>query len=135
MFVARQSNHINEDLKRQWSSWNFGQDGFEGTFDELQAYLASADDSFPAQVSMFEIYPGQQSQFEFGELYPNYWVVKDTRFQGVAVNALPFSNLQDCINFMNTNPSFCGGDGDKVDTSSARLVWSSDDLHILEIED
>lgn len=35
MFVARQSNHIQEDIARNWSSWNFGQEGFSGSMNEL----------------------------------------------------------------------------------------------------
>ena len=31
MFIARKSENIQEDIKRNWSSWNFGQLGFDGT--------------------------------------------------------------------------------------------------------
>lgn len=34
-YIARFSNTIQEDIKRNWSSWNFGQDGITCTENEL----------------------------------------------------------------------------------------------------
>ena len=137
MFVARKSNNIESDMKRQWSSWNFGADGFTGTREELDAYLATATDENPVCISEFEIYAGQLRNFKFGELYANYWVVIDDRFTGLATNSLQCKTLDKAIAFMEENGSwFCGGDGcTHVDTTEAKLVWSKGDLHILEIED
>jgi hypothetical protein len=137
MFIARQSNHIQEDLKRGWSSWNFGLEGFEGTEQELKQYLNSATDEQPVYISALEIYASAVKKHQYGELYPNYWVVKDKAFNSsLAVNIIPAKTKEEAIQFIKANGSwFCGGDGDPVDTSAAKLVWSDGDIHILEIED
>lgn len=132
MLVARQSNHIQEDIKRNWSSWNFGQDGFTGTREEFEEFLATCDDDNPICLSMFEIYPDQIKGTRFGELYENYWVVVDDR-GGLACNILPQKNIGDAIEFLKNNPWFCGGDGNFIDCSNAKVVWSDGDIHILEI--
>ena len=49
IYLARKSNHIEEDMKRNWSSWNFGSEGFEGTKQELDNAIQEAienDSSF-----------------------------------------------------------------------------------------
>lgn len=46
MFIARQSSHIQEDIARNWSSWNFGNDGFEGTEEELNEAIEEAKDGY-----------------------------------------------------------------------------------------
>ena len=132
MLVARQSNHIQEDIKRNWSSWNFGKDGFEGTREELDSYLASATNDEPVYISGFEIYASQIRQFKFGELYANYWVAIDDR-GGLSCNVLDFSDVAAAAEFISENPWFCGGDGNFIDCSNAVIVWSKNDLHILEV--
>lgn len=132
-YAARQSNHIQEDIARNWSSWNFGQDGFYGTEDEFQAFLASATDAEPVELSMFELRPSDIRRSKFGELHPGYWVLVDDR-GGLSCNIIPAATAQQAIDFMNQNGSnFCGGDGNFVDCSDAKVIWSDGDIHILEI--
>lgn len=78
MYVARKSDNIQSDITRNWSSWSFGQEGFEGTKEELNELLDSITDENPAFISGFEIYPDFKKEFKFGELYANYWVAIDS---------------------------------------------------------
>ena len=132
MLVVRQSDHIQEDIKRNWSSWNFGQDGFKGTYEELEFYLSTCDEDSPVCISMFELYPDELERTKFDELYQNYWVVVDDR-GGLSVNILEQDNLDNAIAFVQNNRWFCGGDGNFVDASDAVVVWSDGNTHILEI--
>ena len=135
MYIARQSQNIESDIQRNWSSWNFGEDGFEGTFDELQQYLLSSTDDMPAEISMIEIYPRDIKRFQFGELYDNYWVVIDNinASGGLSCINLEACNLEDAIEEAKMATYCC--DGDCFDASEAILVYSSDDIHIFQIED
>lgn len=134
-FVARQSKHIHDDINRNWSSWNFGQDGFEGTEDEFKEFLASATDDYPIQLSMVELRPDEIRRSKFGQLYPNYWVLIDDR-GGLSCNIIPANTEAEAIDFMEKNGAgFCGGDGNFVDCCEAKIIWSDGDIHILEIPD
>jgi hypothetical protein len=134
-FVARQSQHIKDDITRGWSSWNFGQDGFEGTSEELGEALEAISDEMPLFISGMEIWPSNKAEFEIKQLYPNYWVVVDNENAagGLSCVELSSENLKDAIEESATADYF--GDGDSFDPSSAKLVWSSDDgyTHIFEI--
>lgn len=136
MYVARKSNHIQEDIKRNWSSWNFGQEGFNGTFSELKEYLNTATDSKSVWISGFDIYAEQVSEFSFGELYSNYWVAIDNvnAKDGLSAIELKSESLENAINEANTRTDYFG-DGISFDASEATLVYSNEDIHIFEIED
>ena len=134
MYVIRQSNHIREDLKRQWSSWNFGLEGFHGTYDELMSAFENTED-YPFCISGFEYYEKPRN-VQFGELYANYWVVIDENYTNrLACNIMDADTLEQAIEAVENGSVHPGGDGDKVDTSDAILVWSKDDYHVLYIED
>lgn len=133
-YYIRQSEHIQEDLKRGWSSWNFGEDGFFGTEEELENYLDGCKGNTPAMISGFEIFEDQQSEFEFGELHPGYWVVKDQDFSdSLACNKMESSTLQEAISDALKNGVGSCPDGVSL-PENAKLVWSSKDLHIFEAE-
>lgn len=134
MFVARKSNHIQEDIKRNWSSWNFGEEGFKGTENELNDYLAKATDENPVWISGFDIYPSQVNEFSFGELYENYWVAIDNvnARGGLSCIQLDAENLEDAINEANNRTDYFG-EGECFDASEAKLVYSNDDIHIFEL--
>lgn len=136
MYVVRQSSHIERDLQRQWSSWNFGLEGFHGSYDELMAAFEEAEESgIPVEISTFEYY-SKPRNVQFGELYENYWVVIDSNFTNtLACNIVEADTLEAAIELVYTNKVQPGGDGDMVDTSSAKVVWSMGDIHILYIED
>jgi hypothetical protein len=134
MFIARKSDHIQEDIKRNWSSWNFGQDGFKGTRDELNAYLSTCTDNSAVFISGFEIYADAVKGFEFGELYENYWVAIDRVNAPVGLSAVELSadNLHDAIKEA-TERSDYFGQGICFDARKAKLVHSDDDIHVFEI--
>lgn len=133
MFVARKSDHIQEDIKRNWSSWNFGQDGFKGTREEFDAYLATCTDSSSVIISGFDITAYDLKNCQFGELSENYWVVIDQRFinsiAGIELNA---DTIEEAIKEA-TNGADYTGDGIAFDARKAKLVHSDDDIHIFEI--
>lgn len=134
MYVARKSNHIEADIKRNWSSWNFGQEGFKGTRLELDDYLASATDENPVWISGFDIYPDQIREFAFGELYENYWVAIDNvnAAGGLSCIELDAENLEDAIKEANSRSDYFG-EGQSFDATSAKLVYSNEDIHIFEL--
>lgn len=134
MFIARKSDHIQEDIKRNWSSWNFGQDGFNGTREELDAYLATVTDSCAAFISGFEIYADAVKGFEFGELYANYWVAIDRVNAPFGISGIELSaeTLQEAI-IEATERTDYFGEGVCFDARKARLVHSDDDIHIFEV--
>lgn len=134
MFIARKSNHIQEDIKRNWSSWNFGRDGFTGTREELDAYLAECTMSSAVFISGFEIYADAVKDFEFGELYPGYWVAIDRTNApyGISGIELDAETLQEAIAEA-TERSDYFGQGVCFDARKAKLVHSADDIHIFEL--
>jgi hypothetical protein len=143
MFIARYSAHINQDIVRNWSSWNFGQEGFEGTYEELQNELSQITDEKPFWVSGFDIYPSQKNQFRFGELYSNYWVAIDTRGRGLSCHIIEDAEtFEQALSIVQSNKGLYDGtgDGDFIDCSGANVIYSEVGdgefgLHIIEIKD
>lgn len=134
MFVARKSNHIEEDIKRNWSSWNFGEAGFEGTRNELNDYLNSATDENPVFISGFDIYPDNVKEFTFGELYNNYFVAIDNinTPNGLSCIELEANTIEGAITEASERSDYWG-DGQSFDARQAKLVYSNDDIHVFEI--
>ncbi len=135
MFIVRQSEHINEDIKRNWSSWNYGLEGFEGTEEELEQELESITDERSFWISGFDIYPDNRNEFDIRELYSNYWVVVDTfHGYGLSCNILESDSIEESINEVTSDGFKIDlGEGDMVDCSEAKVVWSDDNIHILEV--
>lgn len=138
MYIVRKSENINEDIKRNWSSWNYGQEGFEGTKEELQKELDSITDEHSMWISGFDIYPDNRDEFTIRELYPNYWVVVDTfHGYGLSCNILDVETKEEAIEEVTTESFQMDlGDGDMLDCTKAELVWSSEDgfIHIIEVK-
>lgn len=134
MFVARKSNHIEADIKRNWSSWNFGEEGFKGTEDELNEYLAKSTDNSPVWISGFDIYPDHIKEFSFGELYENYWVAIDNvnARGGLSCISLDAENIEDAIKEAESRTDYFG-EGDCFDATEAKLIYSNNEIHIFEI--
>ena len=134
MFIARQSDHIEQDIKRNWSSWNFGEEGFEGTREELDEAIEEVTDTNPLWISGFEIYARDIDDYEFGELYKNYWVAIDrvNAPNGLSGVALDADTLEEAIEEATIRSDYFG-DGISFDASKAKLVKSIDDIHIFEI--
>lgn len=138
MFVARKADNIEADIKRNWSSWNFGTEGFEGTREELDnalSELSEEKDNY-LWVSGFEVRENDRKSYEFGELYSNYWVVIDrvNARNGLSCLILDAENLEDAISEATIRTDYWG-DGDSFDASEATLVYSKGDIHVFEIED
>lgn len=134
MFIARKSNHIESDIARNWSSWNFGEGGFAGTREELDAYLAECTMSSAVFISGFEIYADSVKGFEFGELYENYWVAIDRTNApyGISGIELDAETLQEAITEATEREDYFG-QGICFDARKAKLVHSDDDIHIFEL--
>ena len=134
MFIARKSNHIQEDIARNWSSWNFGEGGFCGTREDLDEYLATCSDSRACFISGFEIYADSVKSYEFGELYSGYWVAIDRVNASVGISGIELDadNLQDAIKEATGRTDYFG-QGICFDARKAKLVHSKDDIHIFEI--
>ena len=139
MYIARQSLHIQSDIQRNWSSWNFGQDGITCTYDELQAGIADAlENEQPIYISGFELWGDELRNADIRELYPNYWVLVDNVNGGGAIKGifgieLNSETLQDAIS--EAQASEYSGEGVRFDAQSAKLVWScpNNEIHIFEV--
>jgi|SRR5690606_3080688 hypothetical protein len=136
MFIARQSSHIQEDIKRNWSSWNFGQEGFNGTYDELHTAINEAiesDSSF--SISGFELWGSDIKNADIRELYAGYWVLVDNvngHGKGIFGTELKASTLSEAI--QESADAQYWGEGVRFDASDAKLVYSNKDIHIFEID-
>lgn len=132
-YFVRQSNHINDDLKRGWSSWNYGKLGIHATADEIKQMKRDAienGDSF--DISGFELWGDEIKNADMRELYANYWVLVDrSHGSGIAVNSLKAKNLKDAIAELETHEMDLG-DGEWIDADELDVVYSDGNLHILE---
>lgn len=134
MYIARLSRHIHDDIIRNWSSWNFGIDGFNGTYDDLKNAMKEAldnDDSF--YISGFDLYGLDIVKADIRQLYENYWVLVDTvngggGSVGIFGTALEADSLKEAIK--ESKEVDYSGQGYKFDARLAELVYSSDDIHI-----
>lgn len=136
MFIARQSGHIQQDITRNWSSWNFGQDGFEGTYDELQAAISEVNENTCFMISGFEFYGDDAKNADIRELYENYWVVVDnehSKGKGIFGIELDAAGLTEAIAEAESRSDYFG-DGVRFDAQDAKLVYSNNDIHIFEVE-
>jgi len=136
MFIVRQSSHINQDIQRNWSSWNFGQEGIFATADQIEAWKEEAIETDQALcISGFELWGNEIKESVIRQLYPGYWVLVDTfHGAGLACNILSAQTIQQAIAQISA-PGFSieMGEGQTVDCSSARVVYSLNDIHILEV--
>lgn len=139
MFIVRQSEHINEDLERNWSSWNYGLEGLSCTEDQIEEWKQqSIDNDMPFCVSGFELWGEDIESADIRELYENYWVLVDlNRGEGLSCNTLECDTIEQAISIV-TNEGFKMelGEGETIDCSNAKIVWSDKDnfIHIIEIK-
>ena len=152
MLIVRFSAYIADDIKRNWSSWNFGQFGFEGSEEELQDAIDAAiaeGESF--EISGFEFWPDNNLVGDeirrgiFRELYPGYWVVPDLTHAdgiGLACHILESETLENALEEISENPAkYDGtGEGDFVDCAGAKVLYSQKSngeygFHVLEVDD
>jgi hypothetical protein len=137
MYIVRQSEHINEDITRNWSSFNYGELGFEGTRDELEKAMNEAIElGYSFDISGLELWDDEIKNSDISELYSGYWVLVDnTRGKGLSCNILESDSLEEAITEVELN-GIDLGEGETVDCTNAKVVWSDseDFVHILEIE-
>ena len=156
-YFIRFSDHIEDDLKRGWSSWSFGLDGFTGTQQELHDYISNYqnEDGGEIQISGFNIWVDNDSKvlskngvlylddYEFRELYPGYWVAVDRTNapNGLSAHILPNNvyNISEALSIIENNPGkYSGtGDGESFNSSKAKIIFSGTSngkgFHIIEI--
>jgi len=133
--VARYSEHIKEDLTRNWSSWNFGQEGLNCTKEELQNAINDClENESPLYISGMELWNNELRNADIRELYPNYWVLVDNfnTADGLSCLELESDNLQDAI--IESENLHYSGDGQSFNAKNATLLYSNDNIHILEIK-
>ena len=127
MFIVRKSEHINEDIKRNWSSRNYGQEGLNCTKDELNNEIERClNNDEPLFVSGFELWGQELKNADIRELYENYWVLVDNnRGFGLSCNVLQADNLLNAISEINNeNFDLELGEGQTIDCSNAKVVYS-----------
>jgi hypothetical protein len=110
-YFVRFTNHIEQDLARNWSSWNYGQRGFTGTYAELREAITEAIDEDRAfEISGLELWGRDAARASYGELYPNYWVVIDDREgTGISTVELDATDLESAINEARRADLYCDG--------------------------
>lgn len=135
-YVARQSNYIQEDIARNWSSWNFGMEGINATKEQLDAFLESVTDDSVLHISGFELYGNSILKADIRELYTGYFVLVDNENANGGLSAIELNadSLESAITEANTRTDYCG-DGVCFDAQTAKLVYSNKEIHIFEIED
>ena len=114
-FFARFTNHIDDDLARNWSSFNYGQEGFAGDREALVNAIESAIESDSAfWISGFSL-EGRELRDalrydRIRELSPNYWVLVDDREgTGISTIWLNANNLQGAIEEARRADLYCDG--------------------------
>ena len=134
MYVARKASNIQADIERNWSSWNFGQEGFEGTREELDERLDAITEENPFWISGFDVFPEDKDEFEFGELWENYWVAIDrvNAREGLSCIELEAETLEAAIKEAESRTDYFG-DGDSFDAQEATLVYSKGEIHVFEV--
>lgn len=135
MFIARFSNHIQEDIKRGWSSWNFGEDGIEGSEEQIEAWKQeSIDNGQPFYISGFELWGDDIKNADIRELYPGYWVLVDNENgcgQGIFGIELDAVNLEEAIEEAERSDYF--GEGVRFNPDDYELVKSiNNEIHIFK---
>ena len=137
MFIVRKSNHINEDIIRNWSSFNFGLEGITATSEQMEVWKNDTieNNESPLYISGFELWADELKSSTILELYTNYWVLVDlNRGWGLSCNILNSENLNDAIiEISNEDFTIELGEGDTICCQNAKVVYSNNDIHILEI--
>lgn len=134
-YIARFSEHINEDLNRGWSSWNFGEEGLNATEEQLQQYKEQCiENGNPLHISGFELWGEQIADADIRELYEGYWVLVDNENFGVGISGIELKsdNLADAI--AEAADLDYSGDGIKFTSEEVELVQSIDgEIHIFRV--
>lgn len=149
-YIVRFSAHIQEDINRNWSSWNFGKEGVNANRESLlnlvndaienqDCFYASGFEVWPTSVieKDDEIVVKQGSQkFILRELYNDYWVVVDDR-GGICFLEEEFQSLEEAIAYAEGGRhDFSEGvfyDADEVSLIASQKPEGEYGWHIFEI--
>jgi hypothetical protein len=154
-YYLRFSDYIQEDLKRGWSSWNYGADGVWMTEEELEALYESSlsiinrDDSEMEEIalSISEFHLTHKSfveTYKRGLIRPLYWegqrgyfvVVDENYSNSLAVVELEVTSLQEAIEIVEKESSnLLFSCSETQLPADAKLVWSKDGCHIFVEEE
>ena len=134
-YIARYSEHIDQDIQRNWSSWNFGQEGLSATEDQIDAWKEEAiEKEQPFYISGFELWGDDIRKADIRELHPGYWVLVDNTNgfgDGIFGTALKAENLEDAIEEART--ALFSGEGTRFDAAEWELIKSlNDEIHIFQ---
>lgn len=156
-YYLRYSEYIEEDLKRNWSSWNFGMEGFKGDIEDLKKELQRKKESGETFfISGMGLQKEDIDDVKFahedvwghkdiviGELYDNYWVLIDTfntsTGYGLAGHLLPddINSLQEALQIIENSSRYDGtGEGDYFNAYNVnRIVYKDEkkEINILEV--
>lgn len=155
MKYIRVSEHIDADLNRGWSSWNFGLEGFSGSKDDLLTEIRSiADRGGEFWLSGFNIWIDESTKisdsfgvvfvddYEIRELYRNYWVAVDrvNAVNGLSAHEIHevLQTVDEIINEVKNNPAkYDGtGDGESFCAENAKVLHSFElngkNYHVIE---
>lgn len=114
-FFARFTNNIDADLERNWSSWNYGQEGFSGTREELTDAINECIDNERAfWISGFGLEGRELADAlrndRIRELYAGYWVLVDNREgEGISTIWLSAGTLDAAIAEARNEDLYCDG--------------------------
>jgi hypothetical protein len=140
-YFVRFSDHIEEDLKRGWSSWNFGGDGVEAesAYDlgnEIKEIKENLDEGEETEYSIsgFDILIDENikididydsvsinnGEYEIKELYDGYWVLVDNVNSPGELSSHKvddddlddMDNLGELVNYVESKESKFDGTGD-----------------------
>ena len=134
-YLSRQSEHIENDLARNWSSWNFGQDGLNCTSEELQNAIAEClENETPLYISSMELWGEELRNADIRELYDGYWVLVDNvnAQGGLSFVELNSDNLDDAK--VEAENSYYAGDGVCYNSNDVKLVWADGMINIFEVK-
>lgn len=146
LFVGRISKHINEDIKRGWSSWDFGNGGVSR--EKIDAFLED-ENADTINISGWE-YNQEQLQRaldcgDIDELYSGYWVARDNQNGfGLACCKIYADTVEQALEIIQAPDYYSGMDlmgGDFVDSDNATVIWSQDlglgngmQLHLIQLD-
>jgi len=133
-FIARKSNYILEDIQRNWSSWNFGQEGITANWEDIDNAMNNAiefDTEF--SISGFDLWGDDIKNADIRELYTGYWVLVDNVNTGGGLSCIDLDceDLDTAIETA-TKRSDYFGDGVSFDAAEYKLVKTINDIHIFQ---
>lgn len=150
-YFFRSTQHIEEDMQRNWSSWSFGHGGI--STEKLESYIDKIENGEEVYlyISLFEEYiePGSSVCFdwldhkkhyfinnniEIAELYSGYWVLIDNinAKGGLSVIELNSINFADMINESIELSNSALGNGDSISSEDVSIFYKTENYSILE---